>query len=55
MNATIHPTACTTPRCTNPPTTTHPYKLPGDEHHHASTTSHPANHDGTGRSLFMQP
>ncbi|WP_036534188.1 hypothetical protein [Nocardia cyriacigeorgica] len=42
MNATIHPTACTTPGCTNPATTTLPYYVPGDEHDHACTACHAA-------------
>ncbi|WP_280450774.1 hypothetical protein, partial [Nocardia cyriacigeorgica] len=42
MNATIHPTACTTPGCTNPATGTLPYYVPGDEHDHACTTCHAA-------------
>ncbi|WP_280440364.1 hypothetical protein [Nocardia cyriacigeorgica] len=42
MNATIHPTACTTPGCTNPAPTSHPSYVPGDEHDPACTTCHAA-------------
>ncbi|WP_280440292.1 hypothetical protein, partial [Nocardia cyriacigeorgica] len=39
---TIHPTASTTPGCTNPATGTHPYNEPGDQHDHACTACHAA-------------
>ncbi len=53
MNATIHPTACTTPGCTNPPTRPLPYYVPGDEHDHACTTSHAANLQA--HAPYLQP